>query len=158
MKKTKYKLFEKGDIVITEPAEGYFGIAIVLDDGHRREYEPGKYSYPMCHIAITPLIFNHRPKIEEIDKAMLKPLLFDRLALHKGMDVFLCTEIMVHIYTTRNTLSLEVIGKIDPSLVYQDDLPWDPDSINHKCHLRGDISYMFGREAYINWARNNGMI
>lgn len=43
--KSKYQHFEKGDIIVTEPVEGYYGIAVVLDDGHRLELNPGRYSY-----------------------------------------------------------------------------------------------------------------
>ena len=152
MKKTKYKLFEKGDIIITEPGDGYYGIAVVLDDGHCIEIN-GRKSLPMCHIAITPLLFDHRPIVDEIDKTFLKPLLFDRMALYEGKTLYLETTKMVHIYTTRNILSLEVIGKIDPNLVYIGDLPWFPDSKNHKCYWCGDIGHLFGREAYIHWKR-----
>ena len=152
MKKTKYKLFEKGDIIITEPGDGYYGIAVVLDDGHCIEID-GRKSLPMCHIAITPLLFDHRPIVDEIDKTFLKPLLFDRMALYEGKTLYLETTKMVHIYTTRNILSLEVIGKIDPNLVYNGDLPWSPDSKNHKCYWCGDIGHLFGREAYIHWKR-----
>ena len=151
--KSKYQHFEKGDIIVTEPVEGYYGIAVVLDDGHRLELTPGRYSYPMCHIAITLLLYDHRPLIEEIDETQLKPLKFDRLALYKGEDLFLRTETLVHIYTTRNIQKLEVIGKVDPSLVYQDELPWLPDGKNHKCYLCGDVGTMFGSEAYLQWLK-----
>ena len=59
--KSKYQHFEKGDIIVTEPVEGYYGIAVVLDDGHRLELTPGRYSCPMCHIAITPLLYDLGP-------------------------------------------------------------------------------------------------
>ena len=157
MKKQKYKLFEKGDIIVTEPEDGFYGIAVVLDDAQCININ-GRKSLPMCHIAITSLLFDHRPIFDEIDKTSLQPILFDQMALYKGKTYFAETKIMVHIYTTRNVRSLEVIGKIDPKLVYTDDLPWFPDSKNHKCYWCGDIGSFFGREAYLNWKKTQNLI
>ena len=83
LKQPKYRTFDKGDIFVTEPETGFYGIAVVLDDGCRIEFS-GRLSYPMCHIAITPLIFNHRPSIDEIDITLLKPLSFDRMIERDG--------------------------------------------------------------------------
>ena len=153
LKQPKYRTFDKGDIFVTEPETGFYSIAVVLDDGCRIEFS-GRLSYPMCHIAITPLLFNHRPSIDEIDITLLKPLSFDRMIERDGKTSFLRTELMVHIYTIRNILPLDVIGKVNPELVYQEDLPWYPDSQNHKCFWCGNVGYRFGREAYIKWLRD----
>ena len=46
MQKTAQKLpFELGDVVITEPGEGIYGVAIVL-----RLHEPEEGFLPMCDI------------------------------------------------------------------------------------------------------------
>ncbi len=154
IKQPKYKTFAKGDVLVTEPEIGFYGIAVVLDEGHSIELPNSSTpSFPMCHIAITPLIFDHRPLIDEIDIASIKPLLFHRMVERDGETTFLRTELMVHIYTIRNVLPLEIIGKIDPELVYQGELPWYPDSKSHKCHWCGNVERLFGREAYINWLR-----
>lgn len=57
MRRNKYSLFCKGDVIRTNPEKGFYGIAIVLDEGKKIELSPGNWSYPMCHIAITPLLF-----------------------------------------------------------------------------------------------------
>jgi hypothetical protein len=149
MKKSRYTYFDKGDIIITRPEAGIYGIAVVLDDAQRLDLGGGKLSYPMCHIAITPLLYDHEPTAEEIDTNFLKPVVFDRMYSINGKTGFLRRETLVHIYTTRNVPSLKIIGKINPTLVYQGDLPWKPDSINNKCFWCGDINEKFGREAYL---------
>ncbi len=50
----KPMLLNKGDVIKTVPMEGYWGCALVLSS---RDKVDG--FDPMCHIAITPLIFRH---------------------------------------------------------------------------------------------------
>lgn len=54
MAKKKKINFCKGDIIRTNPENGFYGVAVVLNDGVKLELSPGRFSYPMCHIAITP--------------------------------------------------------------------------------------------------------
>lgn len=35
--KNKFELFKKGDVIRTNPADGLYGIAVVLDDGEKQE-------------------------------------------------------------------------------------------------------------------------
>jgi hypothetical protein len=35
MSKRKYNEFKKGDVIRTNPEEGFYGIAVVLDDGKK---------------------------------------------------------------------------------------------------------------------------
>lgn len=153
MKKKKYSLFNKGDIILTNPEEGYYGIAVVLDDGLKLEIEPGKWSYPMCHIAITPLIFDFKPTMNDLEVSQLKPLVFMRCFALKDQPERYRDELLVHIYTNRNVLDLPIIGNIDPINVYKGKMSWEPEW--DKFHLCGDIGIHFGREAYIQWLRNN---
>lgn len=52
------KLLKKGDVISTKPHESFWGIAVVLS-----EIEKTPERHPMCHIAITPLIFQHKVKL-----------------------------------------------------------------------------------------------
>ncbi len=160
----KYGVFEKGDVIVTEPEDGFYGVAVVLDTW---KYEDSKRATPMCHIAITPLIYDHIPEFGELDLKKVKPLVFERMAQvgENGIDrcgnrtVPLRTELMIHIYTTRNMLQLRVIGKIDPALVYDGELlRWPRNNIGEieKFYICGDVEFMFGREAYIQWLRDRG--
>lgn len=58
MSKLKMKLLKKGDVISTKPHESFWGIAVVLS-----EIEKTPERHPMCHIAITPLIFQHKVKL-----------------------------------------------------------------------------------------------
>ena len=42
MAKNKYSLFRKGDVIRTNPQKGFYGIAVVLDDGVKLELSPNK--------------------------------------------------------------------------------------------------------------------
>lgn len=41
--------FKKGDVIRTTPEKGFWGIAVVLNDGQKKEIAPGKMSCPLCH-------------------------------------------------------------------------------------------------------------
>lgn len=82
----------------------------------------------MCHIAITPLIYDFEVTMKDIDLSQLLPLRFQRYYQLKNTPEFFKEELLVHIYTTRNVSQLSVIGNIDPSNIYPDDLSWQPES------------------------------
>ena len=105
----------------------------------------------MCHIAITPLLFRHEVTMEEIDIKQLHPMTFMMCFALKGKPEFYREELLVHIYTTRNVIDLPIIGNIIPTLVYDAELSWEPGG--DKFQRCGDIGNMFGREAYIQWLR-----
>jgi len=54
----------------------------------------------------------------------------------------------VHIFTVRNVAQLPVIGNINPSHIYKEELSWKP--MPDKFHWYGDIDKWLGREAYID--------
>lgn len=154
MKKTP--LFRKGDVIRTNPQKGFYGIAVVLDDGCELELSSGKYTYPMCHIAVTPLIFNYEIKLDDIDICSLKPLTFS--VYFKRDDGVLLpwgNKLCIDIYTNRNKAQLPVIGNIDASFVWNEPLPFE--ASQNGFHFCGDISSSFGRTAYIQWCRENGI-
>ncbi|MBJ2190004.1 MAG: hypothetical protein JFT10_04040 [Muribaculaceae bacterium] len=66
MARKKYSLFKRGDVIRTNPQDGFYGIAVVLDDGVKLELSPNKWSYTMCHIAITHLIYDYEVTINDI--------------------------------------------------------------------------------------------
>lgn len=153
MARKKYSLFKRGDVIRTNPQEGFYGIAVVLDDGVKLELSPNKWSYPMCHIAITPLIYDYEVTINDIDLVQLYPLRFLRCYSLDNIPEFFKEELLVHIYTTRNVAELPVIGNIDPSNIYQNELSWQPKS--DRFFFCGDIQKYLGREAYLNWLDKN---
>ena len=152
----KYNLFCKGDVIRTNPEPGFYGIAVVLNDSKKIEISPGKWSYPMCHIAITSLIFQFEVCIDDIDFTTLKPMSFLTFFHRKdGIDIPWRNKLCIDIYTNRNKANLPIIGSIDPSVVYDEPLLFDVSEDGF--HLSGDSTISLGREAYINWCRENGI-
>ena len=144
---SKIKLFNKGDVILTNPENGYYGIAIVLS-----EKEKTPESYPRCHIAITPLIFNYDVEFSDLKLEDLRPFEFERKYTLEGTEEFYKKEITIGVYTSRNKLNFKVIGNVNPEIVYNGPLPFEPlYDLNIKWPLYGDPNEYLGREAYIQW-------
>lgn len=153
---SKSKVFKKGDVIRTEPEPGYYGIAVVLDSPEKQEISPGKYSYPLCHILITPLIFKEKVTINDIELGKIRPLVFRRY--YKRCDekhISWREELCIYIYTYRNKVGLNVIGNIETAEIYDNNLPFEPQ--DNMCFLCGDVNAYLGRKAYIAWCRENGV-
>lgn len=149
MSKKRYSLFTKGDVIRTNPAPGFYGIAVVLDDPVRLELSPGKWSYPMCHIAITPLIYQYEIELKDVEVSELKPTTFLTHYLVNGKSIPFRLDLCIGIYTNRNKADLPIIGKIDPTNVYTEPLFWEPQE--NRFYLYGDVTSSLGAEAYVNW-------
>lgn len=150
----KTTLFHKGDVIRTNPEKGFYGIAVVLDDGEKLELSPGRWSYPMCHIAITPLLYDYEVNIEDIDIASLKPMTFlTYFKREDGERIPWRERKCVDIYTARNKANLTIIGNIDTTSIWDGPLPFQASQDGF--HLCGDVSASLGREAYIAWCREN---
>lgn len=152
MSRNKCSLFCKGDVIRTNPEKGFYGIAIVLDDGKKMELSRGCWSYPMCHIAITPLLFHFEVTIDDIDIATLKPMTFFTYFEREGKErIPWRDKLCIDIYTTRNKSNLPVIGNIGAASICDSRLPFIVSE--NGFHLRGDVDDSLGREAYISWCR-----
>ena len=148
--------FHKGDVIRTNPEKGFYGIAIVLDDGVKTELSPGRWSYPLCHIAITSLLFDYEVNIDEIDITALKPMSFiTYFKRDNGERIPWRNKICIDIYTTRNKANLPIIGNVDTTSIWDGELSFivSQDGF-HSC---GDVSNSLGREAYIAWCRKNNI-
>ena len=136
---------------MTNPEHGFYGIAVVLTDGKELEMSGGKLSYPMCHIAITPLLFKHEVSIKEIDLDALSVLVFKRNAKRKDGEIISWRlETCIGLYTNRNKANLKVIGNIEPSYIYDGILDYAPQQ--DRFFLYGDVNNDLGREAYIAYS------
>ena len=150
------KLFAKGDIIMTTPEKGYYGVAVVLDDAISLELSPGRFSFPMNHILITPLLFTKPVSVEDINIQDLKPLVFTQYFNKDGKRIYWRNKLCIDIYTNRNKAGFLVIGNVDASLIR--DIPalsWKP--MDDRFHLCGDVASHLGREAYIQYCRNNNI-
>lgn len=150
------KLFAKGNIIMTTPESGYYGVAIVLDDAIPLELSLTKFSEPMNHICITPLLFTKPISMDDINIQDLEPLVFTQFFDKDGERIYWRNKICIDIYTNRNKANFSVIGNIDPSIIK--DVPvlaWKP--MDDRFHLCGDVTIHLGREAYIQYCRNNNI-
>ena len=147
------KLFQKGDVIMTTPEPGYYGVAIVLDDAKPIELSPGRLSYPMNHIMITPLLFTRPLSMADIDGKNLTPLVFSVYFDNKGDLAFWRDQVCIGIYTNRNKAEFQIIGTVDTSELYKEPLLWTP--LNDRFFLCGDVASHLGREAYIQYCRDN---
>ena len=154
IKMPKIKLFNKGDVILTNPEEGYWGIAVVLSEREKTER-----FHPQCHIAITPILSKSKIDISEIDTNELKPLVFQRVYALKNQEEFTKSEICIGVYTRRNKPNLEVIGKVNPESVYDGPLPFEPwYDLEVKWPVYGEPDNKLGSEAYITWLRSQNTI
>jgi hypothetical protein len=145
----KIKLFNEGDVILTNPAEGVWGIAVVLSEREKTE----NY-HPMCHIAITPIIRKHKIEFSELKIEELKPLEFERVFALKNVEEFSKIETCIGVYTRRNKENIEIIGSVNPKVVFNGPLPFDPwNDLEIKWPLYGEPNKLLGREAYITWKR-----
>ena len=150
------KLFTKGDIIMTIPEQGYYGVAVVLDDAIPLELSPGRLSYPMNHILITPLLFTNPISMDDICIQDLRPLVFTQYFDNHGKLIFWRNKICIDIYTNRNKANFHVIGNIDTSVIGEiPPLLWTP--MDDRFHLCGDVASHLGREAYIQHCRINNL-
>lgn len=146
---SKIKLFNEGDVILTNPVEGYWGIAVVLSEREKTE----DY-HPMCHIAITPIISEHKIEFSELRIEDLKPLEFERVYALKNVEEFIKIETCIGVYTRRNKENIEIIGSINPKFVYDGPLPFEPwYDLEITWPLCGDTNESLGSEAYITWKR-----
>ncbi|CAL2101513.1 conserved protein of unknown function [Tenacibaculum sp. 190130A14a] len=145
----KISLFEKGQIILTNPENGFYGIAVVLS-----ETEKTPEFHPRCHIAITPLIFDRKVEFSELNMEELKPLEFERIYNLKTEEEFSKKEICIGVYTRKNKHNFEILGKVDPEKIYDGPLPFEPlTDLEITYPIYGDTENYLGREAYINWSR-----
>jgi hypothetical protein len=146
---SKIKLFNKGDVILTNPEIGYYGIAVVLS-----EKEKTPESHPKCHIAITPLLFDIEVKLEDLNFNDLKPFEFDRIYSLKNKEEFSKKETTIGVYTRRNKVNFKIIGNINPEIVYNGPLPFEPSyDLEITWPIYGDADETLGRVAYIHWER-----
>lgn len=72
---------------------------------------------------------------------------FKRCYNLKNTPEFFKEELLIHIFTVRNVAQLSVIGNINPSHIYQEELSWK--SMPGKFYWYGDTDKWLGREVYI---------
>ncbi len=142
------KLLNFGDVIRTNPVSGYWGIAIVLSEREKTiEFDP------MCHIALTPLVFQHEVDISELrleDLTVLEIEHYNFNPLGNNPE----SNKVIGVYSRIVNEATSVIGSIDPKPLYDGPLPFSPDyGLEITWPLCGNVDTRFGIQAITHWLR-----
>jgi hypothetical protein len=145
------KLLNKGDVIRTNPRDGFWGIAVVLSEQDNIENPE-----PKCHIAITPSIFRHPVNFDEIVINELNVLEFVRGVRLNPNEELTRKDTLIGVYLRQAIDPIDIIGSIDPSSLYDGPLPFEPwHYLEIKWPLCGRPKKNLGYEAVISWRRLN---
>ena len=142
------KLLEIGDVLKTNPVDGYWGCALVLSvRGKTEEFDP------MCHIAVTSTVFRRDYELSDLDVPTLAILEFDRQArVGPNEYVPLRHETAIGIYARKHTDAVNVVGNIDVSFITPDPLTFDVgNGSDGGWPLCGPVEKSLGYEAVHAW-------
>ena len=117
----KQKIFNRGNVILTNLSNGYFGIAVVLSDREKTSDHFAK-----CHIAITPILSEKEINFEDIELIYLRPFNMTVNYNLKNIAEFSTQELTIGVYNRKNKMNLKIIGNINPNLVYDGPLPFEP--------------------------------
>lgn len=108
------RILSRGDVLKTNPLEGYWGCALVLS-----AQDETPESDPMCHIGITSTVFTHDYDFEELEIEKLEILQRDR-QIRTGLDLACATvrETSIGMYSRAVDSSIDIIGNVDVSSVF----------------------------------------
>ena len=141
--------FKPGDVIQTEPQEGYWGCAIVLASA-----DGTTNSHPRFHVGITPLVFRHDYAWSELGASGLSLLTFIRDVRMPSGEYGSRSETCIGIYTALTRGEVRVIGEVDPKQIYA--LPLDATVGNATAGhfpLCGPLTKAIGHEAVVAWRR-----
>ena len=131
----KQKIFNRGNVILTNLSNGYFGIAVVLSDREKTSDHFAK-----CHIAITPILSEKEINFEDIELIYLRPFNMTVNYNLKNIAEFSTQELTIGVYNRKNKMNLKIIGNINPNLVYDGPLPFEPFyDLEIKCPVYGDF-------------------
>jgi len=145
----KLSLLNIGDVIKTNPREGFWGCAVVLSFREKTDE-----FYPQCHIGITPLIVRHDFTWEDIAQNEFSILDFERGIRVAPNEYATRKETCIGIYSAKRPAELSIIGRIDPLLVYPQSLTFEiGDGTEGEFPLYGKISPTLGMEAVNSWRK-----
>ncbi len=133
------KNIEKGDLLKSNPLEGYWVCSIVLS------FQPKNDDFnAMAHVAITNAVFDHDFDFSEIDIGKLK------IIHSKNYEDVLVPSIEIH--ASKLVKDIEVIGKVDAEALYPHSLQFQigngTDGGWPQC---GPLSKSLGYQAVHQW-------
>ena len=142
---------QPGDVIRTNPDDGYWGCAVVLD---RFSLSPMLPKSEACHIATTDFIRRSFYELVDVDTSALKPLLFEQhYQPTKDSPLYVKSIICIEKYALLGKHQIDVIGTIDPLQIYDGPLSTTFGDFPGGFSLRMKIDKYLGNEAVIAWRR-----
>jgi len=137
------KNIEKGDLLKSNPLQGYWVCSIVLS------FRPKTEEFnAMSHVGITNAVFTHDFERSEIDESELK------IISVKNYEDQLVE--CIQMYGTKLTKGVECIGQIDTNKYYSSPLQFEIGSgSSGRWPLSGPLSASLGYEAVHEWRAEN---
>ena len=143
----KRKLLARGDVLKTHPHEEYWGCAVVLTARDAVDSMD-----PMCHIAVTPVVFGHDFSMSELQADALSVLEFERSVRLSINEVAHRTETCISIYSRKHTSAVHVIGAVDPARVFASELEFRAgNGSDGGWPFSGPVAPSLGNEAVHSW-------
>ncbi|WP_431095680.1 hypothetical protein [Polaromonas aquatica] len=149
--KVAVSALQPGDVIRTNPDDGYWGCAIVLD---RFSLSPMFPKSEASHIATTGLVKKSLYELVDIDMSDLKPLLFEQhYQPTEDSPLYIKTVTCVEKYALLGKHKVDVIGTTDPLQIYGGPLCATFGDFPGGFPLRMHIDRYLGNEALITWRR-----
>jgi len=148
MSRVDKRLLKVGDLIRTNPVQGYWGCAVVLT-----ECEKAQEFNSMSHVAITPVIYTYEFGLESLNTGKLSVLVIERAArTDDGTDVPIRHELCTGIYSRKVDARTVVIGNTDVSELHEGALEFKiGDGSGNGWPLCGPIRESLGYEAVHAW-------
>jgi hypothetical protein len=142
---------QPGNVIRTNPDDGYWGCAIVLD---RFSLSPMFPKSEACHIATTGLVKRSFYELADVDASELKPLLFEQhYQPTRDSPLYVKTVTCIEKYALLGKHQVDVIGTIDPLQIYGGPLSTTFGNFPGGFPLRMKIDRYLGNQAVIAWRR-----
>ena len=137
------KLLKVGDVIKTNPLEGYWVGSIILSVREKSE----EFN-ELCHIGVTNIVYSHDFEISEITDSDIEVIYTENRV---GIKVP-----CIAVYATKIKPGIEVIGNIDISPIYGGHLAFEiGDGSDGGWPSCGDVKKSIGFEAVHQWRSIN---
>lgn len=153
MAKPRKNPLEIGAVIRTNPSVGFWGCAIVLS-AFDETYEPFEL-HPTCHIGVTDFISRTIFEADTLDFSSLEILTFTpKIRVGPCEYAEMRPRKCIGIYTVTTATRLDVISKIEPTMIYGRPLTLEiGDGTDGTYPLCGPLPDYLGQEAVVAWRR-----
>jgi hypothetical protein len=140
-----------GDVIQTNPQQGFWGCAVVLSARDSN----GQF-HPMCHIGVTTFISKQKYKWSTVDQNQLEIVRFAPVVRVAPNEYYQSPtpRTCIGIYSLKSASQLTILGNINTTFLYDKPLTFDVgDGTSGNFPLCGPIKAGFGSEAVVAWRK-----